>query len=91
MWGPVNEVVDLRYRPEVNTIGALAEPGPSEHAPFAEPIWTTTSEENGHKCNVKSSQVVGLRDRVAIIRALLHAISSPPPCAGYGAVNGVCV
>jgi hypothetical protein len=38
---------------------------------------------------VKSSQVVGLRDRVAIIRALLHAISSPPPYAGYGALNGV--
>ena len=32
---------------------------------------------------VKSSQVVGLRDRVAIIRALLHAISSPHPYAGY--------
>ena len=33
---------------------------------------------------VKSSQVVGLRDRVAIIRALLHTISSPQPYAGYG-------
>ena len=29
------------------------------------------------RSQVKSSQVVGLRDRVAIIRALLHAISSP--------------
>ena len=48
VWGPVVELVDLGYRPEVNTIGALAEPGPSEHAPFAEPIWTTTPEENGH-------------------------------------------
>ena len=38
---------------------------------------------------VKSSQVVGLRDRVAIIRALLNAISCPPPYAGYGALNGV--
>ena len=38
---------------------------------------------------VKSSQVVGLRDRVAIIRALLHAISSPHPYAGYGDLNGV--
>ena len=38
---------------------------------------------------VKSSQVVGLRDRVAIIRALLHAISFPHPYAGYGDLNGV--
>ena len=38
---------------------------------------------------IKSSQVVGLRDRVAIIRALLHAISSPPPYAGYGALNSL--
>ena len=38
-----------------------------------------------------SSQVpvVGLRDRVAIIRALLHAISSPQPYAGYGDLIGV--
>ena len=33
---------------------------------------------------VKSSQVMGLRDRVAIIRALLQTISSPHPYAGYG-------
>ena len=40
--------------------------------------------------NVKSSQVVGLRDRVAIIRALLlHAISSPQPYAGNGDLSGV--
>ena len=38
VWGPVIELVDLRYRPEVNTIGALAELDPSEHAPLAEPI-----------------------------------------------------
>ena len=38
---------------------------------------------------VKSSQVVGLRDRVAIIRALLHATSSPQPYAGYGDLIGV--
>ena len=38
---------------------------------------------------VKSSTVVGLRDRVAIIRALLHAISSPQPYAGYGDLIGV--
>ena len=40
---------------------------------------------------VKSSQqhVVGLRDRVTIIRALLHAISSPQPYAGYGDLIGV--
>ena len=31
VWGPVIELVDLRYRPEVNTIGALAESDPSEH------------------------------------------------------------
>ena len=31
----------------MNTIGALAEPSPSEHAPLAEPIWTTTVEEYG--------------------------------------------
>ena len=47
VWGPVNELVDLRYRPEVNTIGALAESDPSEHAPLAEPNWTTTPEEYG--------------------------------------------
>ena len=47
VWGPVNELVDLRYRPEVNTIGALSESDPSEHAPLAEPIWTTTPEEYG--------------------------------------------
>ena len=43
----VIELVDLRYRPEVNTIGGLAEADPSEHVPFAEPIWTTTPEESG--------------------------------------------
>ena len=37
-WGPVIELVDLRYRPELNTIGALAESDPSEHAPLVEPI-----------------------------------------------------
>ena len=48
MWGPVIELVDLRYRPEVNTIEALAESDPSEPAPLAEPIWTTTpAEESG--------------------------------------------
>ena len=47
VWGPVIELVDLRYRPEVNTIGALAESDPSEHAPLAEPIWITTPEESG--------------------------------------------
>ena len=47
VWGPVIELVDLRYRPEVNTIEALAELDPSEHAPFAEPMWTTTPEEFG--------------------------------------------
>ena len=47
MWGPVIELVDLGYRPEVNKIGALAESDPSGHAPFAEPMWTTTSEESG--------------------------------------------
>ena len=31
----------------MNTIGALAESDPSEHAPLAEPIWTTTPEESG--------------------------------------------
>ena len=36
-----------------------------------------------------ASQVVGLRDRVAIIRALLHSISSPQPYAGYGDLIGV--
>ena len=41
------ELEDRRYRPEVNTIEALAESDSSEHAPFAEPIWTTTPEEYG--------------------------------------------
>ena len=31
---------------------------------------------------------MGLRDRVAIIRALLHAMSSPQPYAGYGDLIG---
>ena len=35
----VNELVDLRYRPEVNTIGALAESDSSEHVSLAEPIY----------------------------------------------------
>ena len=47
VWGPVIELVDLRYRPEVNTIEALAESDPRKHAPLAEPIWTTTPEEYG--------------------------------------------
>ena len=47
MWGPVIELVDLRYRPEVNAIEALAESDPRKHAPLAEPIWTTTPEESG--------------------------------------------
>ena len=47
-------------------------------------------QNSGHRSvRVKSSQVVGLRDRVAIIRALLHAISSPHPYAGYGDLSGV--
>ena len=33
----VIELVDLRYRPEVNTIGALAESDSSEHAPSSNP------------------------------------------------------
>ena len=33
VWGPVIELVDLRYRPEVNTIEALAESDPSEQRP----------------------------------------------------------
>ena len=45
------ELVDLRYRPDVNAIGALAESDPSEHDPLAEPIFreilTTTPEESG--------------------------------------------
>ena len=32
---------------------------------------------------------MGLRDRVAIIRAMLHTISSPQPYAGYGDLSGV--
>ena len=54
VWGPVIELVDLRYRPEVNTIGALSESDPSEHAPLAEPIWTTTPEESGLGVDGKS-------------------------------------
>ena len=42
------------------------------------------------RSTIKStSQVVGLRDRVAIIRAMLHAISSTQPYAGYGDLIGV--
>ena len=42
------------------------------------------------RSTIKStSQVVGLRDRVAIIRAMLHAISSTQPYAGYGDLSGV--
>ena len=52
VWGPVIELVDLSYRPEVNTIGAPSESDPSEHAPLAEPIWTATPDE-------KSRGVVG--------------------------------
>ena len=58
VWGPVIELVDLRYRPEVNTIEALAESGPSEHAPLAEPIWTTTPEEYGLGFGGKSKVVL---------------------------------
>ena len=47
------ELVDLRYRPEVNTIEALAGSDPSEHAPL-EPIWTTTPEESGLGVDGKS-------------------------------------
>ena len=56
----VIELVDLRYRPEVNTIGALAESDSSEHAPLAEPIWTTTTEESGLRCGGKSKEVIML-------------------------------
>ena len=31
VWGPVIELVDLRYRPEVNTIEALAQSDPRKH------------------------------------------------------------
>ena len=41
--------------------------------------------------DVKSSQVVGLRDRVAIIRALLHAISSPRPTLTRATAIWICV
>ena len=43
----------------------------------------------GKSAIVKSSQVSGLRDRVAIIRALLHAISFPHPYASYGDLSEV--
>ena len=52
LWGPAIELVDVRYRPEVNTIGALAESDPSEQAPFAEPMC------GPQRVCVKSSQVV---------------------------------
>ena len=57
VWGPVIELIDLRYRPEVNTIVALAESDPSEHAPLAEPIWTTTPEESGLGVGGKSKDL----------------------------------
>ena len=59
VWGPVSELVDLRYRPaaEVNTIEALAESDPSEHAPLAEPIWTTSPEEYGLGVGGKSKDL----------------------------------
>ena len=41
-----------------------------------------SQESADDACQVKSSQVVGLRDRVAIIRALLHAKFLPPPLRG---------
>ena len=56
-------------------------------------FWTAikNAAENNIKIQIlKSSQVVGLRDRVAIIRALLHAISYPHPYAGYGTTNLKC-
>ena len=55
MWGPVIELVDLRYRPEVNT--TLAELDPRKHAPLAEPIWTTTPEEYGLGVGGKSKDL----------------------------------
>ena len=51
-------------------------------------LWRGLSEW-GRPLTVKSSQVVGLRDRVAIIRAPLHAISSPQAYAGYGQVKSI--
>ena len=54
VWGPVSELVDLRYRPEVNTIETLAESDPCEHAPLAEPIWTITPEGYGLGVDGKS-------------------------------------
>ena len=43
----VIELGDLRYRPEVNTKGTLAESDSSEHVPFVEPIWITAPEQSG--------------------------------------------
>ena len=57
VWGPVIELVDLRYRPEVNTIEALAESDPRKHAPLAEPIWTTSPEEYGLGVGGKSKDL----------------------------------
>ena len=54
VWSPVIEIVDLRYRPEVNTIETLAESDPCEHAPLAEPIWTITPEGYGLGVDGKS-------------------------------------
>ena len=74
MWGPVIELVDLRYRPEVNTIGALTESDPSEHAPLAEPIWTTTPEETGLGVDGKSK--VFLCQPVFVIRSVTDFIDA---------------
>ena len=43
----------------MNTIGALHESDPSEHAPLAESIWTTTPEESG--LGVDGKAIVVLR------------------------------
>ncbi len=64
------ELVDLRYRPEVNTIEALAESDPSEHAPLAEPTWTTPPEESGLgvgcKLKIESLSFIGGAARIPV-------------------------
>ena len=81
MWDPVIKLIDLRYRPEVNTIEALAESGPCRASmpPHAEPIWTTTPDESGLGVDGKSKS--GL--------AVLELDSPEPPGVGlHPAMSG---
>ena len=64
VWGPVIELVDLRCRPEVNTMEALAESDPCKHCPLRrKPYGPSRQTSPASESVVNQGRIVELRGR----------------------------